>query len=516
MSVLTKSIDTEGIRQTCQKLREKIERHSDVIFWTVLALLLFSYFLVNFSNGMQKGGRWDLDQHIAMADRFLNGEGFYYSEAEASTPYFPGLGFLAVPIGWIFGGARETVMLVIASLIGTAFMFLLIRIAADFTKRRWFSMFVTAIILFSHFEYYKYYMNEFKADSLICIYAFFLIYYIDRIMKQEGNGKRSWYVALVIFSFLMDITKQQALYIDFALGVYILFTRRVTIGKKIRILGAMVGGGIAALAVMLPIPGFMLLTVKNLNQMPWFDREHIFEELGAVFDEYSLGYYAVILLVGLVLLKKVKLSSRHIMWLFISVSFFVGQLAGGMKIGGNIGNYQAGIVCFVPFVVMCAYKIVDFFIRDSKQMLVTFAFFLLLLNKTSDMLGRTRIGGFSERSDRITQASDYLSKYYAGERCMYDSNEYMMIAESKCIPGMDLNTVPYFCEDHAKDVENALKNKEYRVLVIDYKTLEDIDDTSRIYFNRESDLYSILLENYELERRDDMPGSLRNQVYVAK
>ncbi len=42
-------------------------------YYIILILFLLGYFSLNFVNGVNKGGRWDLYEHIAIADRFING-----------------------------------------------------------------------------------------------------------------------------------------------------------------------------------------------------------------------------------------------------------------------------------------------------------------------------------------------------------------------------------------------------------------------------------------------------------
>ncbi|MBQ9871131.1 MAG: hypothetical protein IJM27_04295 [Eubacterium sp.] len=521
MRQLTKQIDKGEFLQSWNRIKEKLTKHSNVIYYVVLSLILFLYFFINFSDAMHKGGRWDMNQHIAMADRFLQGEGFYYSAEEASTTYFPGIAFLAIPVRLIFGGMTETVMLVLASLIGTAFFYILVRIATDHTQRRWFSLFLTSAVFFSRFEYYRYYMNEFKGDSLICIYAFLIINIISKLEKVEigeegGSDWKAGYVWLFILSFLMDITKQQALYIDVALGMYLVFTRKLSVKRKMKTLAVMVGGGVLSLVVMLPIPGFKLLTIDNLNQMPWWDKEHIFDELTTVFSEYQWVYYAVILLLILLVLRKVKFSSRHIMWMCVSILFFIAQLAGGMKIGGNIGNYQAGIVGLVPFFVIIVFEAIRFFIRDKRQIWITAVILIVMVLRLSDAMGQASFQNLNARSENYKAESEYLSKYYSGETIMYDSDHYFEVKNSDCIPGMDLYTVPYYLEEQALDLEKALQEKRYPVLMIYYGDLKEFDQVEKEYFDRDTYFYKALTDNYELENHDDIPMGLKNRIYVIK
>ena len=98
-----------------KKTIKKVDKYFNII----MIIVLMAYFMLNFTNGLIKGGRWDLYQNIAMADRFLDGKGFYYSVEEASSPYFPGVAFLAIGIGFLCNAYRDYVLLFIASAIGT-------------------------------------------------------------------------------------------------------------------------------------------------------------------------------------------------------------------------------------------------------------------------------------------------------------------------------------------------------------------------------------------------------------
>ncbi|MCM1267660.1 MAG: hypothetical protein NC302_07115 [Bacteroidales bacterium] len=86
------------------KATESLDRH----YKLSVLMTLIAYYATNVTAGFIKGGRWDLYQHIATADRFLNGQGFYYSTTEASSPYFPGVAFLTIFIG---GGVEDAISL---------------------------------------------------------------------------------------------------------------------------------------------------------------------------------------------------------------------------------------------------------------------------------------------------------------------------------------------------------------------------------------------------------------------
>lgn len=115
------------LENCCKNVMKKIDgKYSRFLF-----LILLIYFLCNYAQGLIVGGRWDLYQAVATADRFLNGQGFYYSAAEASSPYFPGVSFLAVLVGKLFYSWRDYILLSIASSVGTFFAYKLICIGGQ-------------------------------------------------------------------------------------------------------------------------------------------------------------------------------------------------------------------------------------------------------------------------------------------------------------------------------------------------------------------------------------------------
>lgn len=72
----------------------KIDYRRVLIYLTAILFFTQLVFL-----SLNKGGRWDLNEQIAMADRVAAGE-IYYSTEQAgfylsSSPYFPGVSFVS-------------------------------------------------------------------------------------------------------------------------------------------------------------------------------------------------------------------------------------------------------------------------------------------------------------------------------------------------------------------------------------------------------------------------------------
>lgn len=66
---------------------EKINNFLDCKYEYLVCLVALGYFFKHYIPALIVGGRWDLNQQIAIADRFLAGQGLYYSTIEASSPY---------------------------------------------------------------------------------------------------------------------------------------------------------------------------------------------------------------------------------------------------------------------------------------------------------------------------------------------------------------------------------------------------------------------------------------------
>ena len=485
--------------------------------WMVV-LTMAAYFIRSLMSGLIKGGRWDLYQNIAMADRFLAGEGFYYSPIEASTPYFPGVAFLAVLIGKFFYPWRDYILLVMASLIGTAFLYALIKLGERFSKNRAISMVVTFTLISMGFEHYRDYMNEFKADSLVLLYAVLIILIIDKIENDERNADTKTALILFVMAFLMDVTKQQALYVDVALGIYLLFTKKLEIKEKIVILGSLVTAGLVDLAVIFRIPGVEIQTIQNLSDMPYWDVKNIIGQMGMDVMKNLIYFILLLLFVCLLIRKRIQLEALAGKWMAIALAFGVGQIAGGCKKGGNAGNFEAGMVSFLPFVVVAAEYVFREYFKDDKKRAVIgamnyavcaicFGMLLLTVKKSGELAGRVRM-------DR--EVSAYLSQTFGNETIMYQSNQYMQLARSSVRPGMDAIAVPRFMKEYMHTIEENLKEQTYRYLYIGSGGFKAWDEIARIYCGEEVDAQGMLEKYYDVIEDPAMPESLQGKLFMAK
>lgn len=491
-----------------------LESHNKLM----VALTMVTFFFRSLMSGLIKGGRWDLYQNIAMADRFLNGQGFYYSPLEASSPYFPGVAFLAILIGKICYPYRDYILLVMASLIGTVFLYALFKLGERFSKNREISLVVTFALSSIGFEHYRGYMNEFKADSFILLYAVLITLIIDKVENDERQAGVCTISALFILSFLMDVTKQQALYVDVALGIYLIITKSLEMKEKIVILGSLVAAGLVDLAVLFSIPGLEIHTIRNLSDMPYWDVRTIIWQMGTDVMKNKIYFMLLFSFIYLLIKKRIRLEALAGKWFAIAFAFGVGQIAGGWKRGGNNGNYEVGMIAFLPFVVVAFAYFYRKYFKDDKMRILTVAMNYAVCGMCFVMLALSgsKTGELVTKIQMDREVSAYLSREFSGETIMYQSNQYMQLARSTVNPGMDILAVPQFMKEYMHTIEEHLENQTYPYLYIRSNGIKAQDNLIRIYCGEEVDAQGMLEKYYEVIEDPDMPESLQGNLFKAK
>ena len=492
-------------------------------FYFILVLLFLSvYFFLNFVYGIDKGGRWDLYEHIAIADRFISGKGFYYSPIEASTPYFPGLAFLSVVIGTLCNPWRDYVMLVLASLSGTLLLFFLILTSKDSIKHKWIGIAIVTIVFYQGFHDYMFYMNEFKADSLILVYSFIIAIIIDKLKEDKLKYNIEVFFLLFIIALLMDVTKQQALYTDAAFGFYLLFTKKMSFKKRLLILSPLIVAGLVDIVIVFSIPNLSVTAIKNLKEMPFFCLDKIVSMSINFFRCNCIFIILMVLYAVLLIMKKTVISDIHKNWLLIAVFFAIGQFAGGIKIGGNEGNFEAGVIAFLPFVIIAADFIYDkisaLFIKDDFKKAISVmcqAIMSVILIALSIHFAASIPSTLSNKIACDNAVSEYLTKKCDGEKIMYDSDNYMRVIRSNAVPEMDIYTVPLYLSEYSTLIEDTLSSQKYKYLYIIPSDLMSFDNINLEYQELETHYFDTFRQNYTSVDDDQMPDELKGRLYIS-
>ena len=479
---------------------------------------LTAYFTRSCIEGLLKGGRWDLYQNVAMADRFLAGQGMYYSAVEASSPYFPGVAYLSALVGAVCFPYRDYILLFMASLVGTGFIYALIKLAEIPKAERLLALIIPVTLVTIGFSNYRSYMNEFKADSLLLLFSLAIAIPIDRM--ERGKIRFGWksVAAIFIMSFLMDITKQHCVYVNMALVVYLLLLANLTWKHRLAVISTIVMAGFLSLAVILPIPGVEIQTIKNLSAMPYWAPVDIIKKMGGCFLQHQLYFLLLAVFTYLWAKGRIKLDSMQKKWMLIAVFFGVGQLLGGWKIGGNEGNYEVGMVTFVAFLpAVVQYIINRYVIKERKrEITVLLCGLLVVVSLTSFAMAAYKLPKVVAQVKSDASISAYLSEHCAGEPIVYEYNNYMKVIRSKAKPSRDFLSSPYNMDEYRHDKERCLRSKEFRYLYIDTKILQMTDEEVKKYWGEESRQLEALHENYDEVVDPKMPKALQGKIFVIK
>ena len=477
-----------------------------------LIIFLGLFFLYNFFTGFASGGRWDLCQHIATADRFLAGKGFFYSSEYASSPYFPGVSFLSIIVSLIANPIRDYILLFLASIIGTFFIFQLLKITISFVEDKWLVLSATAVFLCYTLKHYQFYMCEFKPDTIILVIGIFLISISRKIISKKYIRTFYTWTFVCFLTFAMGLFKQHALYLDLGIGLYILFSREFSFKDTLFLLSAMISGGVIDIIVLFSIPNLPLNTMQNLKDMPYFfPKDIIFQIID--FAKKNLCLLSLITFsVFLIITKRIIISNELKQYLSMIVPFIVGQILGAYKIGGNDGNLEIAIITLLPFaLISLSYitKTFNFYSNMTISFIILFYLFIMLLVIMLPTSGLDALKSY-KNNQRIIK---YLQKY-EGETFMYYSNLYMPIVRSGIKVGMDMYSVPYHTMPYF--YEEILNKKKYKYIIMENSDYFNyIDILQKKYSKIKTCANNTFHKNYDELVDSNMPKVLKGPLFVV-
>jgi hypothetical protein len=346
-------------------------------------------------------------------------------------------------------------------------------------------------------------MHEFKADSAVLLFGGVIVWLIERCETDKSRINIKYLLLMFVTAFAMDVTKQQALYVDFALGIYLVFTKKFNITEKVKILASLILAGVVDLVVIFSIPGLEITAIKNLKNMPYHDLSWIIADAKTLIIAQKYVVALLVMMFIIWILKKVKLPSLANKWFLVSLLFFAGQTVGGCKLGGNSGNYEVGLVCFLPFAVLSAdYLLTNYILKEKRRDVVMLCSLMLAVTMlyVACSVPCKMASDVADKINTDTAVSEYLSEVADGRKIMYNAGNYMQIARSTALPGLDLDSVPSYIDEYTNTRSDSIKNQTYDFL----------------YSSFSGDLLKLVEENYTLVEDPDMPESLHEQLWIAK
>lgn len=325
----------------------------------VISILLIIYIIGNsmllVTNKFAGGGRWGVSMFVAMAKRFLDGGGLFYSDAETgfltSPFYFPGGTFVAILVQLVFNHGIECIMILIASFMGIGTIFLLVYIAGENRKDYLVPALVIFPLFFNGFHSLRSYMAEMHPDMPVLLFGAGAAIVMDKIVKDESE-KWYRYMLLVMLLVCAGVFKQNSVMIFLGLGIAILSAKALDSKKKFSLLLSVFVAGILVLLVIFGIDGCFEATVQVMARHGAVSKETF---IGYICNSIKSNKVFVVLLIAFLLLfftKNIELTFVQRIWLMAGMIWLMFNIYGAKKEGSNEGNVDAALIALAPFVGM--------------------------------------------------------------------------------------------------------------------------------------------------------------------
>lgn len=332
-----------------------------------IMILIVIYFTDLLIKSLLIGGGWDLNTHIAFAQRIIDSGIFSYSSGDSdlfipSSPYYPGVGFLATLLLYFDLDPLQTahILLVIAAIIGFLYFVSLVYI----TKILYPFINITMILVISilmfilDFNLYKHYMLEFKPDTIILLFSNFIFI----LIWKHNKYKKFLNVCILVLLLLLFIIPFKQTFFFTYLAFFIAFFPIKSISKNKKFLFSFI---VIVFAIVLLVS--MFLYIDNLYYFTVeIMKQHHFDILffmgsikGFIVGNLFFGLFLFLYLIFFLKKDIIPFSFQNlkVQYLLFSLVFSLFSIVGALKIGGNSGNLEVGFVVFLPFSVYAFYSI---------------------------------------------------------------------------------------------------------------------------------------------------------------
>jgi len=342
---------------------EKLSTNHYVIYGSAVVLLLL---LITLSLG--RTARWDILDHIEMADRFEKFGTLYPSINDeyltGSSVYFPGLSFLTVFLKTFI---PDSIIIKAMQLIACCFILIFYFIQKYISRSFYYNLnnthfFYTTVIYFIFLNYeWLIYAVEFKADiTAYCIGSLGII--ISGVDKEKSKSLIPFILGIVLTGIAI-LFKQQYIFFLFGLLFFTILNRK----KKL------VYFSLISTLISLAIIFFL-----NSNSNTWYWTVKVLSDDGflslkewLISQQQLIITYIICLIVFITLLlfkvykppvQRFKISSiKNVIttniWFSLMIFVFFGSLISSLKTGANSCNTAFGLVILLPLALYYFYNL---------------------------------------------------------------------------------------------------------------------------------------------------------------
>lgn len=487
---------------------EMVINKDNIIKWIfTLAFILLGAQLLFM--GLIKGGRWDLYEQIAMADRAIHGQGqIYYATDKDSylttSPYFPGVSFLTIIASKISYAHRDLLMLVLASLIGTTFLFMLAKISQRMGAGANLSYLLVLAFAANSFNLWKMYMTEFKPDTIILLLTTAILYFLVNISEKKRLllNQLGIFIALIV----IGIFKQQAIAIYIGTFLIALFYRKIELKQKILLVLNSSLAGLIVLGIILSVPNCFYITIQCMSKHPLIGLKNSLIMFGDFLKTSWIFILPLIFYFVNLFKKKFQgMSKFEEIWLFCCIPWVFLSLASAVKVGGNAGNIEVGVLVFMPFVIITIFNLVkNIKFLEYLEIIALIVMFISLINPPKHLFFR-----YLDKVKEDQQVINYLKANFKGKATLHNGDVYMEIERAGLESKGEIDNITGIFGAGKHDLSEfytEIKNKKYDLIYCSFPFLA-LDDKS---FGEK------ILTSYRSLNDKNMPEILKNKLFVRK
>jgi hypothetical protein len=477
-------------------------------------LLCFFYFVNITIPHLVGGGGWVLIEQIAFGDRLVNEGVSLYSNGISdlylpSSPYFPGVGYISAIFQYL--GVTDLYilnifMMITATAVGFSYFLLLKKL----TKHLFpnisdvFILYALLFLFISYLSFYKYYIPLFKPDTILLVVATLIFFILEADKKIKLSG------FIIVGSLLFVVTFfKQSFFLVFFLTYMLIFTNKTLLLKNklwLMLIYSLVG--VLALSIILNIDNLHDYTIRTTSHHPIFN----ISKIKSIFIEAYINNNIFIILMFIFILKnfnKCDLADEKTKYFIFGVVWLFFSLLSTIKLGGNRGNIEVGLVVFAPFAI----QIMNVFsnvlkIKKALYIMVIIPLFSLLLWNYTNIIYK-EFGVIKYHFNNYPNLVLYLENRFKTKSVFIQSNTYIISKMAGLKILTEVETINHFSMAESSNLDvlkNAITEKTYDVIYLNkipsYKKVLDLKD--------------LIDENYYIYQEYGMPSAFKNRLLLKR
>lgn len=478
--------------------------------------LIIVFFITLLLRALITGGRWDLNEQIAFGDRLIRGFSSYSNGITdlffPTSPYFPGVGYLSYfyqLIGLDNIYRNNQLMLLTALFVGFLYFILLKKLTLKlYPSISSIVVIIVLIILYAtHFRAYMGYMIEFKPDTMLLVVATITLFLLE-------NSKKPNISDLICIGFLLFIAtffKQSFFILYFYVFLLVIINKYFSLKEKIIIIVSYGIIGIIALSLIFDISNLYYFSVDIMGQHPMLDIRSIvcFFKIGVIQNGLFL---IAVLLFGIKRYKTFSVYNLEGKYFLFALLWFVFSAISTAKVGGNTGNFEVGIIVFIPFAIFT----IDYFFKKyySKKEFVILIYVILIVGIVLySYLGIRLFNRLSTKINDDKASIEFLSNNFENKTAFVDGNTFIIAKMSNLKVLTEVETMGHFNNVPKYDfrrITKAISLKKYDLFLIN-------EEASKAFsWFEDKNIEKEIYKNYSVYENSNMPKQLKGKILVPK